>query len=617
MVRHRSRHHTYSARACTELRSSFRAAVAAESSISSRHSALAGATAAGLISFVVFAALAARDVAFGDGPELTAAAITNGVAHPPGYPLWIVLGHLASLAPLGTLPFRVNLTACAYHAVTVGFVFASAYVLTRRLAAALFAALALAACSPIFVSWSLQAEVFSLDDAFAAAIVFVCILWLQAPARWIPPVLGALFGFGLSNHQSLVLLLPVALWAAYANRDWMRRDPRAPLLLASGAALALATFFLPYAHTLAASQAHVWHFGTARTPGELRDLILRRAYGGFNLVARTPDQGGSMWQRLGALAVADGWPLAASIFGAIAAFAAGERRAATIAALLVAFPLVAFCAVANVDVHDELLRAVFTRFGLLSLTALAPFAAYLALRPVLGWACCALAVASAIVTLPPLSLRNEHGPRTLFADIFRALPRNAVLVTAGDPVDQPPQYFQSVEGMRTDVTIVTYGLLDYAPYVGALSTTLAVPAEVGMNYAPAVRRDVLIAANPGRPFFVAGERGIHAPGPRYRPEVLGVTSAMVLTNAPEQLVILYRRQTGLESAPGYGDVPAARWATNGMGAAVREYYAGGFFSTGLVAERLGDSLLARSWYEKARTYYDDPVIAAKIGSLGR
>src|ERR1700751_6039753 len=46
------------------------------------------AAATGIAFFILYAALAARDVAFGDGPELTAAAITNGVAHPPGYPLW-------------------------------------------------------------------------------------------------------------------------------------------------------------------------------------------------------------------------------------------------------------------------------------------------------------------------------------------------------------------------------------------------------------------------------------------------------------------------------------------------------------------------------------------------
>src|SRR5579862_67053 len=101
---------------------------------------------AGLLSlglFFLYAAMACRDVMFGDGPELTAAAVMGGVAHPPGYPLWIVLGHLAAQLPIGPPAFRVNLTASLYQALAAGLVFASAFVLTRRIFAALFAALLL------------------------------------------------------------------------------------------------------------------------------------------------------------------------------------------------------------------------------------------------------------------------------------------------------------------------------------------------------------------------------------------------------------------------------------------------------------------------------------------
>lgn len=48
-------------------------------------------------SFVSYVVLAGRDVMFGDGPELTAAAVTDGVAHPGVIRFWVVLGHIASL----------------------------------------------------------------------------------------------------------------------------------------------------------------------------------------------------------------------------------------------------------------------------------------------------------------------------------------------------------------------------------------------------------------------------------------------------------------------------------------------------------------------------------------
>ncbi|HVA32507.1 MAG TPA: DUF2723 domain-containing protein, partial [Candidatus Baltobacteraceae bacterium] len=271
------------------------------------------AAAFSLGSFVLYAVLAARDVMFGDGPELTAAAVTNGVAHPPGYPLWIVLGHLASLIPVGTLAYRVNLTACAYHALTVGLVFATAYVLTRRLGAAAFAAVLLALDAPLFVSWSLQAEVFSLNDCFAAAIVLLCVAWLADPRRWraIAPLLGALFGLGLSNQQTLIALAPVALWAAWCGRKAITSDAR--LWRTAGlAAIALVLgFALPYAHTLIASR-HLSDltFGTARTLPQLVDLIERKAYGGFRLVALAGAEGGTFGDRFAAMVEAFGWPFA-------------------------------------------------------------------------------------------------------------------------------------------------------------------------------------------------------------------------------------------------------------------------------------------------------------------
>lgn len=566
----------------------------------------------GIAFFILYAALAARDVAFGDGPELTAAAIVNGVAHPPGYPLWILLGHVAAALPAGTLPFRVNLTACAYHAAAVAIVYLSAYALVRRHLAALFAAVVLGAGSPLFVTWSLQAEVFSLNDLFAAGIMLTCIRSIERYERWMPLALGALFGLGSSNHQSLVLLVPVAFWAAYCNRRALLDDRTSPALLGGAVVIAIAGFLLPYFHTLAVSQTlPAWHFGSARNLPELRDLVLRRAYGGWNLVPRAADQGGSTFARLTAFAVAASWPLAVMVTGATIAWVQGRRREAIAALCVLLFPLVTFCAIANVDVTDTLLRSVFTRFGLLPLVALAPFAAFVAVKRFAPYAC-ALALIASAVALPGLSLRDEHGPRRLFTDVFAALPPHAVLMTAGDPVDQPPQYFQGVEGWRRDVTIVTYGLLDYAPYVDALRAKISVPPAAALEYPPAVRRDLLALANRERPFFVAGERGIHAPGPRYRPNVFGVVSELIPATQRVDPAAHYRAEVALETANGYGDVPADARRTNGFGPAVREYYAGGFFSTGYDAERLGDTELARGWYEKARAYYPDPMIDRRL-----
>ena len=102
---------------------------------------------------------AARDIVVGDSPDLITAAVTLGVAHPPGYPLFTMLGHLFSLFPVGPIPFRVNLLSVVCNALTAGVVFLTALRLSGSRIAAVLAALVLA-LNPTFWRWSLAAEVF-------------------------------------------------------------------------------------------------------------------------------------------------------------------------------------------------------------------------------------------------------------------------------------------------------------------------------------------------------------------------------------------------------------------------------------------------------------------------
>src|ERR1044071_1911086 len=85
-------------------------------------------SAAGLL----YGATAARDIVVGDTPEFITAAITLGVPHGPGYPLFTMLGYLFTLLPTGPLPFRVNLLAAVCSAITVGMVYFTALHLTRQ-----------------------------------------------------------------------------------------------------------------------------------------------------------------------------------------------------------------------------------------------------------------------------------------------------------------------------------------------------------------------------------------------------------------------------------------------------------------------------------------------------
>src|SRR5213080_3567011 len=139
-----------------------------------------GAIAVTAIAGVLYFLTAARDIVVGDSPELIMAAVTLGVAHAPGYPLFTMLGHLFSVLPFGSIPFRVNLLSVACDALAVGVIYLAALRLTKSKLAAATAALLLAV-NPNFWEWSLAAEVFPLNNLLAATLILLLIAWHEQP----------------------------------------------------------------------------------------------------------------------------------------------------------------------------------------------------------------------------------------------------------------------------------------------------------------------------------------------------------------------------------------------------------------------------------------------------
>jgi hypothetical protein len=58
----------------------------------------------------------APTVTLTDSGELIVVARGLGVAHPPGFPLWIILAHLASLVPFGNVAVRINFASALFAA---------------------------------------------------------------------------------------------------------------------------------------------------------------------------------------------------------------------------------------------------------------------------------------------------------------------------------------------------------------------------------------------------------------------------------------------------------------------------------------------------------------------
>ncbi|MDY7041189.1 MAG: DUF2723 domain-containing protein, partial [Chloroflexota bacterium] len=102
-----------------------------------------------------------------DSFEFQVVAYTLGVAHPTGYPLYILLGKLFTLLPVGDVAYRVNLTSPIFASLAVTFLYLFVHRLMRSRWAALCAALTFAFARTLW-SQAAIAEVYTLNAFFVA-----------------------------------------------------------------------------------------------------------------------------------------------------------------------------------------------------------------------------------------------------------------------------------------------------------------------------------------------------------------------------------------------------------------------------------------------------------------
>ena len=62
-----------------------------------------------VVSLAIFALTAPHTIFLDDNAELITAGQTLGIAHPPGYPVYTLLGKLFSLIPFESVAWRLNL----------------------------------------------------------------------------------------------------------------------------------------------------------------------------------------------------------------------------------------------------------------------------------------------------------------------------------------------------------------------------------------------------------------------------------------------------------------------------------------------------------------------------
>jgi hypothetical protein len=152
-----------------------------------------------------------------DGGDLITAAATGGVAHPTGYPFYLILARLFQFIPIGTLAYRTNLMSALASIAAAVLI----YFLVQRETngwAGLAAGFAFG-LAPLVWSQAVITEVYALHSFFVALILFLTSISTERAVKpehvkWLDRLKGMVFGFALGNHVTTVLLIPVLLFSA-------------------------------------------------------------------------------------------------------------------------------------------------------------------------------------------------------------------------------------------------------------------------------------------------------------------------------------------------------------------------------------------------------------------
>ena len=447
----------------------------------------------------VYVATAMRTVQGGDSGELAAMAAHGGVAHPPGYPLYLLWLRLFAWLP--TVPtHRAALATALLGAMSVAMLQAACRAWGTRRSVATVAS-ALFASSPLTWRLSTEPEVFVLNVLIALAIVWLCAPRVL-PARletWRVALLGLAAGLGISNHHSIVLLAPLGLYTAIVSI----RRASAPVRATLGGLGMLLVGLSPYVYLAIAARSApnespcIW--GDTTTWDGFLHHFLRRDYGTFQLHATSRyEDPRAQLAYLGQTLLTDGlgFPLL-GIAGATVGLAKLRRRAlsgptlALVAVLLFTGPLFAlrlslppFGLSALVVKRFHLLPLVIaTVIGALGLDVLLRARSRALEAAVIGLVATVVGIRTAS-TLPEVQAHQTPTLERYLRNVLGFAPKGSIILVSSDDLVGGFLYTRCALGVRPDVEVITPRLLLADWYWPRVSARLGFEVEHGVRSSP-------------------------------------------------------------------------------------------------------------------------------------
>ncbi len=196
-------------------------------------------------SVIIYCLTSCRTVYVGDSGELSLVLTTGGIAHPPGYPLYTILGYIWLML---FFFLRPAMAATLFSAVAVAASAALLYRLLDRvngpnLPRIVTAATALlfAFAAPVWYS-AVQAEVYALSGLLFIGALYAVLEFYHSGRTWHLLIAAFLCGLVMTHHFSASVVIAALVLAIIFKRDSIR-SPRSIAMTAFAFLLPLTLYF--------------------------------------------------------------------------------------------------------------------------------------------------------------------------------------------------------------------------------------------------------------------------------------------------------------------------------------------------------------------------------------
>jgi hypothetical protein len=407
-----------------------------------------------------------------DGAEFAAAAVTGGVVHPPGYPVYMFLcDQLVRCFPDN--PYAVlAVFSAVLQTAALGLIAVISFLLIKNIYISIAVAVALAVYEP-FIRTATDVEVFAFHNFLTALIILLSVILFRCNKNYLfwTAGLGLLFGLGAAHQQMIILWLPLVIIVIFAS-GYRKSGIKGIFDAGLIAVLAFCAGILPYLSLVGRYQAAPdSSFISIRNFNELAACVLRLGYGTFSLKAGS-----------GASDVSYLFHFLENTAPVLPVFLASLLILLPISLirnnLLLIGLVLCFCMhlefayllilpVGGGRYHEWIMRF----YSPIALSAGISFAGLCSLRKYDGKM---TFIIVALVLVPPLlgapaALRNSDARSDAAIEseislILEELPQDSVFITSKDRLAFGLAYKQLVQRKRKDVSVIITGLLPSRSY---------------------------------------------------------------------------------------------------------------------------------------------------------